>query len=87
MTKQQIMAYVASILHTMLEFENYTIPRSSVYMMLDSDIKKFEGIEYLLKTSGLITNTSETMTLTEKGILKAKECKEIHDSQLNKKTS
>lgn len=71
--RARLNAEVAAILTTLAEVGGES-PRTPIYMALGSNLARFEGVESLLKAAGLITGTSEVITLTEKGRAMAAKC-------------
>ncbi len=52
-------------------------PASSIYMVLDMDMAKFENVKYFLEKLDLARFTSETVRLTPKGMELGKNCSEV----------
>lgn len=67
MDRKQLIADIAAVLTTLREV-NEPSPRSSIYMALGMDMKRYETLEQALVGAGFVKTTSQTITLTGKGI-------------------
>jgi hypothetical protein len=69
MTKEQLLPIVAAVLETALEVEQEgtPFPLSTVYLLLGMDMAKWETVRNVLLHAGLVTVTTDTLHLTEKG--------------------
>lgn len=52
-------------------------PASSIYLVLDMDMAKFETVKHFLEKLGFARFTSETVRLTPKGMELGKNCSEV----------
>lgn len=74
---------MAVVLTVLYEDEELFIPKSPIYMALGYDIELYNKVEFALLSQGLVKCTAETVSITDIGRIKAKECMEILK---NKKT-
>lgn len=80
---EKIAIHMAVVLTTLYEDKETCIPKSPIYMAFGYDLRLYEKVEFALKEQGWITCTTETMSLTETGKIKAQECQQL----LNNKKS
>jgi len=73
MTKQELYAYIAAILTTLLETDA-PAPESSLYLAMAMDLQRYELVRDLMVQLKLVTVQSYTVRLTDKGRETAKEC-------------
>ena len=80
---------IAGTLDAMLEIEEDMgmdfIPRSSLYMVFEMDMQKFQIAESVMVETNLIKTTPDTWSLTDEGRAKARECRQaLVDAQTAK---
>jgi hypothetical protein len=77
MTKNELLAAIAGVLTTALETEPDLFPESMVYLILGSDLRKYEIVRDVLLNAGWITIQFNTIHLTESGRATALECERV----------
>lgn len=78
MTKEQLYGRVSAILMTLAELDG-PAPASSIYLALGMDIDMYRRLVDLMKLSGLIIATPETLSLTDRGRSVAAELTRVVD--------
>lgn len=83
MTREKLLAVIATVLTVCLETEPMPCPCTSVYLAMGCDIDGWLRVASLLNTSGLAVVTSETVRLTPLGREKARLLQVAMSAHLN----
>jgi len=83
MTKNEFNARAAALLTTLEESSSGWAPRSHIQLGLGLTLNDYLALESVMARAGLITNTSEVVTITEDGRALARKINE----ELAKKTA
>jgi predicted transcriptional regulator len=76
MTRERIYTLIAAITTTLLETGG-TSPASMIYLALGMNIQDYNDIVSIMRGSGLVTTTSDTVSLTSRGEQFAHDCNEV----------
>ena len=76
-TKAEVTGYLLAILCTIAGYDDHTIPESFVYMFVDCNMNKHRILMKIMLEAEWITLAHDAITLTEKGLLLAKEFREV----------
>lgn len=68
MTETKAKRLTMAVLSTLFEMPCPICPASSIYMALGMNMADYQAITYILKSTGLVKVTSETISLTKLGV-------------------
>jgi predicted transcriptional regulator len=78
MDLQRLQSMIAAVLSTVYEVSpTDPTPKTPIYLAMGTDLGLFMRICQVMQGAGMITQTPETITLTDKGREVGKKCSEI----------